>query len=203
MNDQDVKKAQRSNPELIIFTGPMFSGKTTRLLAALDRYHYQNKKIMAFKPQLDDRYSVVDIKSHNGAGIPARSISSGNQLLKIIMPLILSEHEENHPDVIAVDEVFMIDGAAEVLIKLFRMGHTIIVSSLEMSAACNPFLEVVKLMPWATRVEKCPAVCAQCHRDAYFTHKKIDTSTSEIEVGGSELYEPRCWACHSYTNTQI
>ena len=34
------------DPEFIIFTGPMFGSKTTRLLAAVDRYRYQNKKII-------------------------------------------------------------------------------------------------------------------------------------------------------------
>ena len=41
------------SPEFIIFTGPMFGSKTTKLLAAVDRYVYQNKVIMAFKPKLD------------------------------------------------------------------------------------------------------------------------------------------------------
>jgi thymidine kinase len=192
----------KQNPEFIVFVGPMFSGKTTRLLAALDRYHYQDKKILAFKPMLDDRYSRMDIKSHNGAGIPARSITSGKELLDIIQ-IAEDEAAEAHAryaDVVAVDEVFMIDGAAEVLIQLFRRGYTIIVSSLEMSAACNPFSEVSKLMPWATRIEKCPAVCAHCHQDAYFTHRKVENENDDIQVGGAELYEPRCWTCHSYIN---
>jgi thymidine kinase len=192
-----MQKETRQNPELIIFSGPMFSGKTTRLLAALDRYHYQNKKILAFKPMLDDRYSLMDIKSHNGAGIPARSIRNGKELFNIVY----NESGFGRPDVIAVDEVFMIDGVAEVLINLFRDGFTVIVSSLEMSAACNPFAEVSKLMPWATRIEKCPAVCTHCHQDAYFTHRKVENKNDDIQVGGSDLYEPRCWSCHSYINT--
>ena len=44
-------------PEFIIFTGPMFGSKTTRLLAAVDRFRYQNRNVIAFKPKLDERYS--------------------------------------------------------------------------------------------------------------------------------------------------
>lgn len=198
-----MTKLRQTNPEMIIFTGPMFSGKTTRLLAQLDRYHYQNKKILAFKPKLDDRYSLMDIKSHNGAGIPARSITNGKELLDIVQ---IAENEaaearDLYADVIAVDEVFMIDDAAAALIQLFRRGYTVIVSSLEMSAACNPFSEVTKLMPWATQIEKCPAVCANCHQDAYFTQRKAENENDNIQVGGSELYEPRCWSCHSYVSS--
>ena len=40
-----------------MFVGPMFGSKTTRLIAALDRYKYQGKRIAAFKPFIDERYS--------------------------------------------------------------------------------------------------------------------------------------------------
>ena len=59
------------SPEFIIFTGPMFGSKTTKLLAAVDRYVYQNKVIMAFKPKLDDRYSGGEISTHNGVSLKA------------------------------------------------------------------------------------------------------------------------------------
>ena len=53
-----------------------------------------------------------------------------------------------------------------------------------------------KMLPWATRIEKCAAVCLVCGEDAFYTQKKI-ADLAEIAVGGSELYEPRCWHHHS------
>ena len=52
------------SPELKIFTGPMFGGKTTRMLAALERYRYQNKTTILFKPNIDDRYSDSKVVTH-------------------------------------------------------------------------------------------------------------------------------------------
>ena len=40
--------------EFVMFVGPMFGGKTTKLLSAIDRYKYQGRKILAFKPNVDD-----------------------------------------------------------------------------------------------------------------------------------------------------
>ena len=134
------------NPKFIIFTGPMFGSKTTRLFAVLDRYKYQKR------------------------------------------------------NVIAVDEAFMIPGASWVLIDLFKKGKTIVVSSLDLSATGKAFDEVEAMFPWATHIEKCPAVCTICGQDAYYTHKKVE-DIAEITVGGSELYEPRCWKHHSYFNS--
>ena len=58
-----------TDPDFIIFVGPMFGSKTTRLLAAIDRYRYQKKNVVAFKPRMDDRYSSTEISTHSGGKI--------------------------------------------------------------------------------------------------------------------------------------
>jgi len=93
----------------------------------------------------------------------------------------------------------MMPGVAESLVWLYRNGFSIVVSSLEMSAAGKPFVEMEKIFPWATKIEKCASVCTICGKDAHYTHKK-QTGGYEIEVGGSELYEPRCHTHHILIN---
>jgi thymidine kinase len=178
-----------SNPDFILYIGPMFGSKTTRLLGTLEKYKYQHKKVVVFKPQIDDRYSGNEVVTHSGWKVPAVCVKTGPDVLEHLVNL------PNEPHVVAVDEAFMIPGIAESLIWLFKNGFTVVVSSLEMSAAGKPFHEIEKLMPWATHVEKCTAVCTVCGRDAHYTHKK-QTGGDEIEVGGSELYEPRCFSHH-------
>jgi len=167
----------------------MFSAKTTSLLSTLDRLKYQGKKIAVFKPKLDDRYSIDNISTHGGWSIPAICVKVGSDILEE-----LSEMKEN-PHVIAVDEAFMIPGIADVLVWLYRSGYSVVVSSLDLSAAGKPFDEIERMLPWATKVEKLSAVCVVCNKDAHYTYKK-QTGGTEIEVGGSELYEPRCLKCH-------
>ena len=185
----------KNNPELIVYTGPMFSAKTSRLLSTLERYKYQHKKIVVFKPAIDDRYSSGEVVTHTGWKVPAVCVKTGADILEHLANL------DENPHVVAVDEAFMIPGSAEALIWLYRSGFTVVVSSLEMSASGNPFSEIEKLLVWSTRVEKCTAVCTVCGRDAHYTHKK-QTGGEEIEVGGSELYEPRCFFDHVVVNMQ-
>ncbi len=180
------------DPDFIIFTGPMFGSKTTRLLAALDRYQYQHKIIVAFKPVMDNRYSNIEICTHSGGKFPAVGVNSAKDVANYLENL-------SGFDVIAVDEAFMIDGIASLLLEQFRAGKTIIVSSLQLSASGNPFEEIRDMMPWATKIEICPAVCPISGRDAFYTHRKID-SIDEITVGGADIYEPRCWEYHGFMN---
>ena len=176
------------NPKFIIFTGPMFGSKTTRLFAVLDRYKYQKRKIVAFKPSIDNRYSETNITTHSGASMPARVVKNGMEIHQYI-----SHHNEY--DVIAVDEAFMIPDISDALMPIFNCGTNIIISSLDLSSSLRSFKEVEKMLPWATKIEKCPAVCTSCSRDAYYTYRKVDDS-AEIIIGGSDLYEPRCWEHH-------
>ena len=180
-------------PEFIIYTGPMFGSKTTKLLATVDRFKYQNREVLAFKPQLDERYSRSEICTHSGGKIPAIVVKTGDEIIRYV------KSNKNNVNVVAVDEAFMIEGVSKALLYLFKKGKTIVVSSLQLSATGKIFEEVMSMMPWATKIEICPAVCTVTGLDAYYTHRKFN-SMSEITVGGSDLYEPRCWYHHSFVN---
>ncbi len=179
------------SPELKIFTGPMFGGKTTRMLAALERYQYQSRSTILFKPSIDKRYSEQKVVTHKGQEHTSILVSSGTEIL---------DHGFD-ADVIAVDEMFMIPGSANALLKLFSKGKTILVSTLQLSSepfGYKAFNEVQDLMPWATSIEVCPAVCSQCDRDAFYT-QRIGSQPKQILVGGAEAYQPVCWK-HSLVN---
>ena len=176
------------SPELIVFTGPMFGGKTSRLLAAIDRYQYQKRNILCFKPAVDDRYESNHIVTHSGLKKDVVLVRSGEDITNIVNYLTGDEAE---PDVIAVDEVFMIPDVADSLIDLFMRGKTVLASSLQLSYEGLPFGEVQRLLPYATKIEVCPAVCVECNRDAHYTHRKVEGDET-LMVGGGDIYEPLC-----------
>ena len=176
------------NPQFIVFTGPMFGSKTTRMLSVLERCSYQNRQVVAFKPKMDDRYSEGEICTHAGLKFPAVNVSSGQEILEKCAGY----------DVIGVDEAFMIEDCSTALIKLFRRGYNIVVASIDLSASCMPFAEIAAMLPFATDVVKCTAVCPKCGNDAAYTQRKFQNENDEIVVGGSELYEPSCFKHHTY-----
>ena len=178
-----------TEPEFRIYTGPMFGSKTTRMLAYLERCSHQNRKVIAFKPKMDDRYSDSEICTHAGLRFPAKNVSSGSEII---------EYSEAY-SVIGIDEAFMIDGCADAALKLFKSGKTLLISSIQISASGNPFEEIKEMLPWATHVEVCPAVCVLTGNDAFYTVHKIDAA-SEIAVGGADMYEPRAWSKTPFIN---
>lgn len=181
------------NPEFVVFCGSMFSSKTTQLLLAIEHYRYQKKTLLVFKPAMDERYSISDIVSHGGWRHEAISIETGQDILD----WIAESDEVVHA--VALDEAFMVPGSADALIWLFKQGVSILVASLDISATGKVFDEVREVLPWATRVVKCSAVCTVCGSDAYYTHRRGEY-VGEIQVGGDETYEPRCFTHHIVVN---
>jgi thymidine kinase len=171
----------------------MWSGKSSALLAAIDRYRHQGRRVHVLKAAIDDRYATGSIVTHMGWKIDAEPVSDGSAVLASVLavPGVL--------DVVALDEMFMVPRSGEALIELYRNGISIAVSTLDMSFQGRPFREVEVVLPWATRIEKLAAVCSACKADARYTWKN-GGSGDEIEVGGSEKYEPRCMTCHPTIN---
>ena len=177
-------------PQLKIYTGPMHGGKTTRLLSALERYVYQNKKVKLFKPSIDDRFSIEDVVTHSGRSWKAFRVSTAKEIIV----------NSVDADIVAVDEMFMIPNSADALLYLYSKGKTILVSTLQLSYEPKPFEEVQKLMPWATSIDICPAVCAKCDKDAFYT-RRLAGGDDKIQVGGAESYEPLCFDHYTELNS--
>ena len=188
--------------DLILYTGPMFSSKTTKLLMEADKRYYQKQKVIAFKSKADDRYSKVgEIATHNFNKIPAHLVESGEEIIQTIA-------DQEAVDCVLIDEIFLIPGGAEACLALYKKGYDVVVASIDLSFTGEPFSEVEKLMPYCTRIVKCKSVCSVCQKDARYTFKKSGVkhvesfeshpSAEQIQVGGAELYEPRCQEHHNY-----
>ena len=173
----------------------MFGGKTTKLLSAVDRYKYQKRDIFAFKPQVDQRYAKEKIVTHWGGKLRADLVSDATEILE---SLVLNGVSLQDQPVIAVDEAFMLKDAGTVLPKLFKAGATVIASTLQISSDGTAYPEVAGFMPYATKVEVCPAVCTICGADAHYTEKIGGRVDHGIEVGGAEMYQPRCFEHFTY-----
>lgn len=176
-------------PEFVLRTGPMWSSKTSSLLEDVERHRLQNKNVLLFKPSLDTRYDVIKVTTHSGKSMDAIAVQNGLDILKKIKDIDM-------PDMVAIDEAFMLDNVANIAIWLFQFGVSVYVSSIELSYNGKPFKEIMKMFPWATNVIKHKSICAVCKtNNAAYSYRKINDD-NDIVVGGVNDYEPRCFNCH-------
>jgi thymidine kinase len=180
-------------PNLKLYVGPMFSGKSTSLLQQVERYKFAKKSVVCFKPKMDNRYTDEGfIVTHSGIQVPCVLVNNGKEIINYF-------NDKNLPDAIAVDEAFMIDEIANACLNFFYDKRIdVLVSTLDLSSSLSPFEEVCTLLGHATKVKKCKAVCTVCGEDASYTIRKEEFCDSNlIQVGGDDMYEARCLKHHS------
>jgi len=184
-----------TNPGWIeVITGPMFAGKSEELIRRIRRLEYAKKKVVTFKPVIDDRFSKTDVVTHLQNHAKAVVVSSSKDILPYL--------GEKSIDAVAIDEGnFFDEGLVEVCDTLANRGVRVIVAGLDMDFRGEPFPVMASIMAKAEFITKLTAICVVCGAPATLTQRIVNgvpASYDEptIKVGSSESYEPRCRHCH-------
>ena len=164
---------------LDIIVGPMFAGKTTKLMELLDEAQREGKNIIAFKHDIDDRFSSTQIGTHDQKFINAISCS---KLLSCYSVAI-------NYDCIGIDEGQFFPDIVEFCKSLIALGKRVIVSGLDGTFERKPFGKLLYLLPFATSFLRLNSLCPITGKSAPFSQRLIQ-SNEKVVIGGSESYSP-------------
>ncbi|SDE56451.1 thymidine kinase [Riemerella columbipharyngis] len=162
-----------------VICGSMFSGKTEELIRRLRRAEMAGQHVEIFKPKIDNRYSEVDIVSHNDNKIRSSAVESSNEILLL----------GSNCDVVGIDEAqFFDNGIVEVANKLANNGIRVVIAGLDMDFMGRPFGPMPFLMATAEYVTKVHAICK---RTGNLAHYSMRTTGSKdlVQLGETDIYE--------------
>lgn len=169
-----------------VICGPMFSGKTEELLRRLRRVKIARQKLEVFKPEIDQRYSVREVVSHNDTRIGATPVRAAAGLLELISP---------DTEVVGIDEAqFFDEQIVDVADELATNGLRVIVAGLDTDYRGVPFEPMPQLIARAEHVTKLLAICVRCGNPANRSHR-VAGGEARVEVGAKERYEAVCRRC--------
>ena len=183
---------------LVLITGPMFSGKTSRLIELLEREILAGRNTLLFKPERDKRYDTTFVTTHKGMRLPAIVLNTDNDGVKKMYEL------SKNVDVIGIDEAQFWDHDSilpEVADRIASEDKIVYVAALNKNHTGTPFKTSMEIIARADQVYSLTAVCAKCGEDATFTQRVMNGKEvfgEQIKVGGIESYEPRCRKCFVY-----
>ena len=174
--------------ELII--GPMYSGKTSKLLDYYKKAKIMKLDVIIINHSFDNRYgeniiSNHDLEKYNCLTCKSLKNIDFNELLKHKI-IIINEGQffEKEDDKIIID---LVD----------KHKKNIFISGLDGDFNRNKFsnsLNLLDLIPYSDKVIKLNSICGFCHKnDAPFTKRIIDNDT-QIVVG-TDIYKPVCRDC--------
>jgi thymidine kinase len=168
-----------------LYLGPMCSGKTSTLLEIYNTETAGGKRCIMITPDIDTRTKTGiwthDKKTFDGEVIWTNNILNGRVLQEVV-----------NYDIILINEgQFIEDIYAGALVLVEEMGKSLIIGGLDGDFERKPFENLSRIIPLCDTIEKLHARCEVCGKPAPFS-KKLGGSKNKVEIGGKNLYEPRC-----------
>lgn len=165
------------------FTGPMFSGKTTALLATY--FNMWNKKnIMCFKPKMNTRDN----------GIKSRKFTESVEAIEIEDLSDIYNYIKETTRTIFIDEANFLKGDVSVLNDLsINKNIDIYVCGLNMTSEQKPFGIMPYILAISDSIEISKSYCTICNREASFTYFEGDKNNDIIVGDGG--YISLCEEC--------
>jgi len=181
--------------DLVLFTGPMASGKSLLVIREIDMRRRAGIRVTVLKPKIDTRDARF-IASRLGPRIEAHDFDDH---------AIRFHHLTREAECIAIDEAQFVPSTLLPLIdELLARNIEFIVSGLDLDFRGEPFGLMPEFAKRATRIEPLTTYCAVCKkRNAVRTQRLIGQERRPapydsplIQIGGSEAYEARCIEHH-------
>lgn len=179
-----------------VITGCMFAGKTEELIRRINRIKYAKKKVIVFKPNIDNRYSESDVVSHNQKKASSIPVKNSQEIKDYLAKL------DELPYAICFDEAQFFDAELVPLLEdLAGKGIRVIVAGLDMDFRGMPFGIMPEILARAEYITKLNAICQVCGDVATRTQRIINGHPAYrddpiILVSASEKYEARCRKHH-------
>ena len=170
--------------ELIL--GPMFAGKSTKLIEIANRYESINKKILTITHIIDNRYGEGVISSHNK--VQKKCITTE------FLSNLLDNTEYQLSEIIVIEEGQFFGDLKEFVQRAVDVDKKhVIVAGLSGDYQRKPFGQILDLIPLADCVQMISAYCKVCNdgTEAHFT-KRIKKDSEIILIGCNDIYMPVC-----------
>ena len=175
---------------LTVVMGPMFSGKSSRILSLISQYGAIDTPVLVIKHADDIRYQRNEIATHDGQHAPC---------------VCVRDLDDIHPDDLRRFSVVIVDEAQffKRLVPFVEWvvdthGKHLYLVGLDGDSNRRPFGELLQCIPLADRVERLTALCRRCAngRPAPFTYRRSGPHDQQVIVGGHDRYMALCRECY-------
>ena len=185
---------------LEVILGPMFSGKTSKILEIYKQCKFSNIPVVVINHVSDDRYSDSMLSTHDKTMIPC---------IKVDKLFDLNNNPTLYDDVLIAKVILINEGQffqdlyewTSSMVDLF--GKNIYVCGLDGDSNRKKFGQMLDLVPICDKVNKLKSICSICKNGtrAIFS-LRLSEEHQQILIG-SDCYKPVCRKCYGEHTSQI
>ena len=177
---------------LVIYTGPMKSGKTTKLIEQYKKTLEKNPKTYMFKPKIDTRWSSVRVIDRNNNDQILASLLDNIDMLWYFKDMYKN---------FFIDEFQFLDGNISTIKNLLDLGKNIWVSGLNLTAEKKPFGLMGDLMCLADTIYILKGNCDYCGKQNKGIYTFYEGGKNTDIIVGDDNYKCVCSKCYiKYSN---
>lgn len=171
---------------LEIFIGPMFSGKTSKLIELYKQYSFCNIPLAVINHSSDNRYDDTMLSTHDKIMIPCLQTET----------LTRVTNEMDNVDVILINECQFFDDLYDFVVDMLKFNKKIYVSGLDGDFKREKFGKILDLIPLCDKVTKMTSLCSLCKNGTPGLFSMRLTNEKEQMLVGSSNYIPVCRYCY-------
>jgi len=176
--------------ELII--GPMFSGKTSKLIEIYKQCKFCNIPVCVINHSIDTRYHDTMVSSHDKIMIPCIQATELND--------IWQKNEVNQNVVFLINEGQFFSDLYEVVLDMIKNSKTVYICGLDGDFERKKFGQILDLIPYCDAVTKLTSLCSLCKNGSRGIFSMRLTSEKQQTLIGSDNYIPVCRECYEKNN---
>ena len=184
MNNSNMSKS--SYLEIII--GPMFSGKTSKLLEIYKQCKFCDIPVVIINYDLDKRYHDTMVSSHDKIMAPC---IQANKLSDIIY-----NTEVINSEVILINEGQFFEDLYEKVVDMLKEKKKIYIGGLDGDFERKKFGKILDLIPLCDKITKLVSLCSLCKNGTPGIFSMRLSQEKEQTVIGSDNYIPVCRNCY-------
>ena len=171
---------------LEIFIGPMFSGKTSKLIDLYKQYSFCNIPLAVINHSSDTRYDDTMLSTHDKIMIPCIQTSTLTNIT----------NNMDNVDVILINEGQFFEDLYDFVVDMLKFNKKIYVSGLDGDFKREKFGKILDLIPLCDKVTKMTSLCSLCKNGTPGLFSMRLTNEKEQMLIGSSNYIPVCRYCY-------
>ena len=172
---------------LELFIGPMFSGKTSRLVDIYKQCQFCNIPVAVINHSIDTRYHDTMLSTHDKVMIPCIKTNCITDILDIL----------TNSQVIIINEGQFFDDLYTTVVSLLSKGKQIYIGGLDGDFERKKFGQILDLIPMCDKITKLTSLCSICKNGTPGIFSKRLTPETEQTIVGSDIYIPVCRTCYN------
>ena len=188
---------------LELFIGPMFSGKSTRLVDIYKQCKFCNIPVTVINHIIDKRYDNELLSTHDQVKIPCLQASELNDLWNnngYEKKDLWAHNAVRDSDVILINEGQFFPDLYDVVVDMLNCNKKIYICGLDGDFERKKFGQILDLIPLCDKVTKLTSLCSQCKNGTPGIFSMRLTNETAQTVVGSDNYIPVCRKCYISSN---